>query len=815
LIEAGTDSAREVRMSLAQAWYRGGRNGLSRARRRRLHRLEQLEDRRLLSAAGRTGHAAAVATVWNVHGTRSSDVVIIDRNPAIPEDLRVFRNAALLGERPASEVKAIHVSTGAGNDVVRVDESVGPIAVRLVVDAGPGNDRVTGGSGRNVLHAGSGISTLGGPGDNVIVGASSHARVLKGTAYEPPHTLHSLRSLRAYLADAYKLQQGAGAGGRRKYSGSNTPTRGTFVGAPPAAPTSGTTSSAPSHSTTNNQVQGVNEADIVETDGNNLYILTQQDLVIVAAQPASTMAVASKTTIEGYPVAMFLDGTQVQVISQVYPDTVSGSSDTLTPAEYLASTQTKITDFDVTDPTAPRVTSETYLDGYYVDARQTGGATYLVVQNDVLGALAPPTGDGSGGAAVLASLSGSAIDQVLPTFDVKIHGPSGVQDVKGLLTKPSEILGSIPTDDDSLVSVVELGAATSTPGPAHTVSVFTPWVSTVYASPTSLYLLTPDDTQNDETTTIDKFALGAAGPTLVATGEVPGAVYDQYSVDESGPYLRIATSLDQFAADGTDQTSTGVYVLTQQGSNLVVTGSLASIAPDSSIDTARFVGDRAYLTTFGDANNTPLMVVDLTDPSALRLAGTLNDPAATSFLEPVDATHLVGIGRIPDASDTSSDQLELTLYDVSNPAGPAIVGTTILDDGSQGYAYSEAEYDPHALSYFPEYNVLAVPVTRVTFDTSGSSGGGAPVPVAAPSGVVVDPLRPINFQITSSLVVLSIDPTSGLTEFGSVTHTSDVLRSVRIGNVVYSITNYDVQANQVATGLPAVAGVTIEPQSNP
>src|SRR5262249_7268440 len=136
---------------------------------------------------------ATAATVWNVHGTRSNDVVIIDRNPAVPQDLRVFRDGTLLGQRSASRVKAIHVSTGAGNDVVRVDESVGAIAVRLVVDAGPGNDRVTGGSGRNVLHAGSGISTLGGPGQNVIVGANSHARVLKGTAYEPPHALHSLR----------------------------------------------------------------------------------------------------------------------------------------------------------------------------------------------------------------------------------------------------------------------------------------------------------------------------------------------------------------------------------------------------------------------------------------------------------------------------------------------------------------------------------------------------------------------------------------------------------------------------------------------
>jgi hypothetical protein len=732
-------------------------------------------------------------------------VIIIDRNPAIPQDLRVFRNGTLLGQKPDSQVKAIHVDTGAGNDVVRVDQSVATIAVSLTVKTGSGNDQIIGGSGRNMVHAGSGIVTLGGPGKNVIVGGNSQDQVLNGTSYEPPHALSSLRSLRAYLAEAYKMQKGAGMAGRHNRGSSG---HGLF-----AAPTTGSGSSAPTHSQTNNQVQGVNEADIVETDGNNLYILTQQDLVIVAAQPAASMAVASKTAIEGTPLAMFLDGTTLSVISQVYQDTGSGSTDTLSPAAYLAATQTKITAFDVTDPAAPRMMSETYLDGYYVDARETGGAMYLVVQNDVLGALAPAGGDGSGGAAVLASLSGRAIDQVLPTFDAKVYGASGVQDVKGLLSDPSDILGAIPTDDDSLVSIVELAPGSSTPGPAHAVSVFTPWVSTVYASPANLYLLTPDDTQNDESTTIDKFALGAAGPTLVATGDVPGDVFDSYSVDESGNDLRVATTLDQFAADGTDQTSVGVYVLSQQGSNLVVTGALTNIAPDGSIDTARFVGDRAYLTTFGNGNNTPLVVVDLSNPAAPQIAGTLNDPAATSFLEPIDATHLVGIGRIPGASDANSDQLELTLYDVSNPASPTIIGTTILDDGSQGYAYSEAEYDPHALSYFPGQGVLAVPVSRITFNGGPTQGGGVAVPLNASTGVIVEPLIPINFQVSSSLMVFTVNPSSGLAELGAVAHTSDVLRSVQIGDVVYSITNYDVQANELASGLPQVASVTIEPQS--
>jgi hypothetical protein len=503
---------------------------------------------------------------------------------------------------------------------------------------------------------------------------------------------------------------------------------------------------------------------------------------------------------------MFLDGTRVTVISQVY-NTVS---DTPTPAESLASSQTKITVFDVSNPAAPVLTGATYLDGYYVDARETGGAIYVVVQNDVLGALAPANGDGSGGAAVLASLPARDLGQVLPTFDAKAYGPAGVNEVKGLLTKPADILGSTPTDDDSLVSVVELDP--SSPVPTHTASLFTPWSTTVYASTANLYLLTADYTQNAETTTIDKFALGAAGPVLVATGAVPGAVYDSYSVDESGPYLRVATSLDEFAADGTDQTSSGVYVLSQQGSTLAVTGMLPDIEPGSSIDTARFNGNQVYLTTFGSDTSTPLVVVDLRNPSAPRVAGMLNDTASTDFLQPIDATHLVGIGQVPGALDTASPQLELSLYDVSNPASPTLESRTILDDGSQGYAYSGAEYDPHALLYVPESGLLALPVTRRIFDNT-SPGGGVPTPVASGGPIVISPLYPVHFTIQSALDVFQVDTKSGLTKLGAVSDTTEILRGVQIDNVIYAITNYDVQASQLTSGLPALASVTIEPQS--
>jgi hypothetical protein len=799
----------EVRIAMTRRESRGRVSSRPRPGQRRFDTLEILEDRRLLSTG--VSSQTLAPTVWNVRSKGSNDVIVIDRNAAIPQDLRVFRNGALLGEKPAAEVKAIHVSTGAGSDVVRVDQSVAPIAAELVVYAGSGNDSVIGGSGRNVLHAGAGEDTLRGPGTNVIVGGGKKDKVLEGTAAVGPQPLGSSGSLRGFLSEAYRLQKKSGTPKHGQSGGSGSSTGSKLNFAPTAPSPVGSTSG---YSGTNNQVAGVNEADIVQTDGTNLYILTAQDLVIVAAQPSQDLAVLSTTAVEGSPIAMFLDGTRVTVISQVYPNEATGPNGTLTPTQYLASTQTKISVFDVSNPSAPVLTGATYLDGDYVDARDTGGETYVVVQNDVLGAVSPD-GDGTGGAAVLASLARNAIDQVLPTFDTAAYGPGAAPEVKGLLTEPADILGSTPTDDDSLESVVEFNDSNPVPVIAHAVSLFTPWDTVVYASTASLYLVTPDYTQFAETTEIDKFALGASGPTLVATGQVPGAVFDSYSVDESGPYLRLATEIDNYAPDGTDQSSVDVYVLTQQGSNLAMSGSLTNIMPGGSLSTARFAGNLLYLTAFGSSyDNTPLVVVDLSHPSAPTLDGVLNDMASTEFLQPIDATHLVGIGQLPGATDTSSDQLELSLYDVSDPTNPTLVSRTILDDGSQGDAYSAAEYDPHALSYFADQGILAVPVTVTIFNNTGSSGGGTPEPLNPGGPIVVDPILPVSFTTQSALDVFQVNPASGLTSLGSVSDTSEVLRSVRIAGVVYTISDNDVQANQLTTGLPPIATVTIATPSS-
>lgn len=630
-------------------------------------------------------------------------------------------------------------------------------------------------------------------------GHGHHSHHGKTGALATPHAPHRLKTtaaLRAFLKasvhDHLHASHGASKG---------------TLNAVPSPPSSGGTTT-PSASKSNNQVAGVDEANIVQTDGVNLYILSRQELVIVPTQPAANLAVASRTTIEGNPIAMYLDGKRLTVISQVYqgsavstpivaPGVANVPNIAVAPPFSLGSARIKVTEFDVTNPSAPVATRETYLDGDYIDSREIAGRLYLVVQNDVLSALTATSAGGSGSGSPLKASNGN-LAGFLPRYLTRDDAPAGPGPVQtGLLSQPADILVNQPTSNDSLVSVVELDPGGPTAGPIATASLFLPYAATIYVSASNLYVLTPSNT-DVETTTIAKFALGGSGPVYVATGIVPGYVYDQYSVDESGGYLRVATTTDHVTPDGLDVPSSGLYVLAQQGANLAVTGRLDNAAPGLSVDTARFLGNRAFLSAEGQSDpnavnpTIALVAIDLSNPSAPRVAGGLAPSSTSEVLQPIDATHLLGIGRGAAASLDVSSPLQLTLFDVADLAHPIEVAHFTIDAGSQGYTSSPAEYDPRAVGVYPASGLVTLP-----FESDVST------PAVAPGGFP-------RFSTVEALDVFQVDPAAGFTLLGAVPHSSPVSRSVLIGGTLYSIADLDVQANRIAAGLPPIGAVTIQ-----
>ena len=238
---------------------------------------------------------------------------------------------------------------------------------------------------------------------------------------------------------------------------------------------------------------------------------------------------------------------------------------------------------------------------------------------------------------------------------------------------------------------------------------------------------------------------------------------DQFSLDEADGFLRVATT-DGFGADAT----TAVTVLAAAAGRLGAVGSVAGLAPGERIYSVRFAGDRGYVSTFRQID--PLFVIDLATPAAPRVTGELKVPGYSTLLVPLDDTHLLGVGRDVDPLTGRDGGLQLSLFDVGDPANPTR-SATFTFTGDWG-SWSPASWDHHALGWFAKQGILAVPVQEK--------------------------------NSTTDLVVFRIDTgaDAAFERLGTIQHAEAIDRSVRIGDVLYAVSPGLVTAHPLAA--PAV-----------
>jgi hypothetical protein len=145
-----------------------------------------------------------------------------------------------------------------------------------------------------------------------------------------------------------------------------------------------------------------------------------------------------------------------------------------------------------------------------------------------------------------------------------------------------------------------------------------------------------------------------------------------------------------------------VTVLRQDGDALDVVGEVTGLGPTEEIRGVRFAGPTAYVVTFRQTD--PLYVVDLTDPTAPRVAGELKIPGYSSYLQVLGEGRVVGLGQ--DATDTGrTTGFQESLFDVSDPGDPRRVDQLVVPG-----AQSLAESDHHAVLWWAPSGLLAVPV---------------------------------------------------------------------------------------------------------
>jgi hypothetical protein len=207
-----------------------------------------------------------------------------------------------------------------------------------------------------------------------------------------------------------------------------------------------------------------------------------------------------------------------------------------------------------------------------------------------------------------------------------------------------------------------------------------------------------------------------------------------------------------------------VFVLGQQSDQLEIVGRIDGIAPGEDVYAVRFVDSRGYVVTFLRVD--PLFVLNLSDSTNPTIEGELHIPGFSEYLHPIDENHLLGIGRDADPQTGARGELQVSLFDVSNAADPRLVDRFSFP-GLWG-TWSPGEADHLAVSYYPDSQTLALPVTGQTGPPWTWDGGVPP-------------------DVVNALYVLQIDTEAGIELRGTVEHPSQVMRSARIGQSLISV----------------------------
>lgn len=460
-----------------------------------------------------------------------------------------------------------------------------------------------------------------------------------------------------------------------------------------------------SYSTTNVQVAGIDEADIVKTDGKYIYIAGNSAVRIVGADngklsdDTAIRLSAGKNVNEIYvdgdrlillgtrseytyreekPGRPVSDGGGMEVMPAPAVDLPlldiegdepqSDIAADIMPRYETSKTFSYVDIYDISNPLKPVFLKGHEMEGYYQSSRKNGEIVYLVTN-------AYPSGI------------------VLPLMkDTTVSTKAFPMELDDVMIMPRH-----PSPGYLIVSAVNVNTEEKTE-----VEAITAYGSTMYMNDSALYLAFNN---NSADTSIIKFELAGMKVGYAGSGDVPGYLLNQFSMDEHEGHLRVATT-------DWEKNSNSLYILDQ---SLNVSGSVENLAEGESIYSVRFMGDKGYVVTFRTID--PLFVFDLSDPKNPVLTGELKVPGFSSYLHPVGEDLLLGIGADTyeiyrkDSSGkdvvigTRQGGIKFSLFDVSDMGKPKEISKYVTGDSGSS---SEALYNHKAIMLDPSKERVAI-----------------------------------------------------------------------------------------------------------
>ena len=452
------------------------------------------------------------------------------------------------------------------------------------------------------------------------------------------------------------------------------------------------------YSDTNTQVEGVDEADIVKTDGNYIYYLTKNNLKIVDAQKMSVMATVEFDETDFYSSELYVKGDKVIVIGNRYENgRKEYSIDSMyTDIMYAPGTSyTVIKVFDISNRAKPQLARTVEIEGYYLSSRMIDNDIYLMANKSIYAY----------------ELKNKDIDEL----DEKDYKPKYKDTAISDEIKYVEFQDMCYIPNIETANYLNIVSFDVTNNEKANVDTYLGAGSEIYASDKNLYITRVIYNYEEEnnyreyetSTEIYKFNLVEGKCNFDKAGEVPGGVLNQFSMDENGEYFRIATTSNK---DWDSENNTNnLYVL---NAKLEIIGKVEGLAKGEKIYSVRFMGDRAYMVTFVETD--PLFVIDLSNPTNPTVLGELKIPGYSKYLHPYDETHIIGFGERTKVvnygygDQVITDGMKMALFDVTDPNNPKELYS--VDIGERG-TYSELLYNHKALLFSKEKNIIAFPIS--------------------------------------------------------------------------------------------------------
>lgn len=463
------------------------------------------------------------------------------------------------------------------------------------------------------------------------------------------------------------------------------------------------------YSKTNTQVQGVDEADIVKTDGTYIYYLTNEKLTIINTENASQMKEMSTIKFDETftPEEIFLNNDKIIVIGKRYEydktERKIGIDEDFLYPNYMDKTYTSAKLYNVKDKTNPTLERTVEVEGDYLTARMIGSNVYIASNKYMY----------------YAYICNTYKSTELNEDDFKPHylDTATSNETKSI---NFDCIYYIPEFEDT--NYLNIVAFNITNNQEANVESYLGAGEEIYASKENLYVTkTKYDYERKNktsiTTEIYKFNLNNANCTFAKAGDVPGSVLNQFSMDECNGYFRIATT--DSTSWNSESNKNNLYVLNE---NLETIGKIEGLAKGERIYSVRFMGNRAYMVTFVETD--PLFVIDLSNPTTPTVLGELKIPGYSKYLHPYDETHLIGIGEDTEVVNYGygdrvvTNGMKMAMFDVTDPNNPQELYNVKI--GEKG-TYSELLYNHKALLFSKEKNIIAFPISitdndyKVTF----------------------------------------------------------------------------------------------------